>query len=169
MNAGYRRLFVAGALLLSLCVILFLIDELLALRNSMTLQAFYTSVKDEKVNKVLDGEIAESELLYSAMIEQYEQPLPELFQKELFGVNESSEYFVGADGSVVGVRFERDAPKTLSLLTEKMKGKGWVVIESGSKTQASFMKTSGHYSYAFLECFDDSLGCLAVFTLGSRG
>lgn len=168
MNASYRRVLVASVLLLALLAFFLLIDELLALRNSMTFQSF-AGVKGEKLTTGIAGKIASPESLYSIIVEQYEQPLPDFFQEEFFEVEGASEYFVGADGGVVGVHFKSNASEVLLQITEELREKGWAVIESGSKTQVSFVKSSGRYSYAFLECFDDSLGCLAVFTLGLGG
>lgn len=169
MNTGHRRLFIASALLLVLFTVVFVIDELLALYNSMPVQALYASSRnDEGTNEELNGKLANPESFYSTMIEQYKQSLPEVFQEELFEIEEMSEYFVGADSRVVGIRFKSNASETSALLFERMKEKGWTTIKSGSATQSSFVKSFGHYSYAFLECFDDSSGCLAVITLGLR-
>lgn len=63
---------------------------------------------------------------------------------------------VSAEGALVGFSDDGSPERVFSSLSEELYSKGWTLLESGSDTQASFVKDEGTYRWLYVSCIQMS-------------
>lgn len=78
--------------------------------------------------------------------------LPEGFEEECFSVEGYRNARSSDGGRIVGAITEGSAQKAFEACCAKMLEKGWTAVSSGQPTRATFLKTTGRYRWAYLDC-----------------
>ena len=79
---------------------------------------------------------------------------PELvrFEDELFSLEGFEDVRAAEEGTLVGFVISRPGDRAFAMVRDLLEVEGWVCVESGSETSASFVKQKGVYRWAFVSC-----------------
>lgn len=80
------------------------------------------------------------------------QAVPEVFAEECLDVSWRDGVMVVPDGPLVGFIGEGAPQDLFAAVSSELCGKGWTLLESGSGTQATFVKDEGLYRWAYVSC-----------------
>ena len=87
--------------------------------------------------------------------------VPDRFEDEVLSVASFTEVRMAEGGSVVGMTSDAAALETYQGCESAMAAHGWQRVESGQPTRSTFVKATGQYRWAYLEC-TEAAGSTAV-------
>lgn len=92
--------------------------------------------------------------------------LPGKFEEEVLSLSSYFDVQVSQKGKVVGFYSQEQPLKVFKDCSLLLANNGWVKVESGQESAASFIKESGVYTWLYLSCVSISNETAVVIQLG---
>ncbi len=78
--------------------------------------------------------------------------IPESFTRECLDLSGRRDITVAGDGALVGFIEDGRADEVFDAVASQLDLKGWALLESGSETQATFIKEDGSCRWLYVSC-----------------
>lgn len=101
-------------------------------------------------------------IMSDAPFEDMRRKLSAGFEDEVLDLTEYSDVYVSERGGVMGFMASSGAEELFNTCSKELCDKGWTRVESGRKTTASFIKSTGNFNWIFLDCIAEGYETLAV-------
>jgi hypothetical protein len=82
----------------------------------------------------------------------FEHGVPAGFQEELFSVDGFEEQRCTVDGTVAGMSADASPSETSKRLKREMVERGWTAFDSGDVVRMTFVKDTGAFAWACIDC-----------------
>lgn len=92
------------------------------------------------------------EAISGVSLQRDDERVPESFTSECLDLSGRHDITIAGDGTLVGFVEDGCADEVFDAVASQLDLKGWTLLESGSNTQATFMKEDGSHRWLYVSC-----------------